>query len=185
MELLCCLTLTTLKSSLEDDAWQNACVACAARSAFSCVGLINGKTNCSSILYIVNWSNHNVIFTNIIHKEKEIRLCFAALIAGWESEILPTDWGDKHPDGRVWKPHPAERRRDNPSEKEFIKVRYCIHNHTFWTKLKLLMKVFNLVCCELSSPETTKYTLSVLVARSRISLGTPSLSHSLKTPMLG
>ena len=75
--------------------------------------------------------------TSIIHKEPEIMPRFAVLIAGWESEILPTDWGEKHPDGRVWKSHAAERRRDNPSEREFIKVRYCIHNHTFWTKLKL------------------------------------------------
>lgn len=77
--------------------------------------------------------------------------CFAVLTAGRESEILPTDWGAKHPDGRVCKSYPAERRRDNPSEREFIKVRYSIHNHTFWTKLELCETMFALYSvCQIS-----------------------------------
>lgn len=106
--------------------------------SFACLGLINEIT----VVYIWNCSNHNIMVTSIIHKEAEIMLCFAALIAGWESEILPTDWGEKHPDGRFCKSHPAERRRDNPSEREFIKVRYCIHKHTVWIELKPCEKCF-------------------------------------------
>lgn len=82
--------------------------------------------------------------TGLIYREAEIMSCFAVLTAGGESEILPTDWGAKHPDGRVCKSYPAERRRDNPSEGEFIKVRYSIHNHTFWTKLDLCETMFAL-----------------------------------------
>lgn len=102
--------------------------------------LMDENTNCSYIAHTFGSWSYNVTVTSIIHKEPEIMSCFAVLIvliAGWESEILPTDWGEKHPDGRVWKSHPAKRRRDNPSEREFIKVTYCIHNHTFWTKLNL------------------------------------------------
>lgn len=69
-------------------------------------------------------------------KRQKILFCFAALTTGRDSETLPTDWGEKHPDGRVWESYPAERRRDNPSEREFIKVRNCIHNCTIWTKLE-------------------------------------------------
>lgn len=75
---------------------------------------------------------------------------FALLTAGWESEILPTDWGEKHPDERVCKSYPAERGRDNPSEREFIKVRYSIHKHTFWTKSELCETVFGFDAARLS-----------------------------------
>lgn len=89
--------------------------------------------------------------TGLIYREAEIMSCFAVLTAGVESEILPTDWGAKHPDGRVCKSYPAERRRDNPSEGEFIKVRYSIHNHTFWTKLDLCETMFALYsACRIS-----------------------------------
>lgn len=77
--------------------------------------------------------------------------CFALLIAsiaGWKSEPLPTDWGEKHPDGRVWKSHPAKRQGDNTSEREFIKVRYWINNHVL-DQMKALLDMVLIVCVQL------------------------------------
>lgn len=101
-----------------------------------------------------------MLVTGLIYREAEIMSCFAVLTAGGESEILPTDWGAKHPDGRVCKSYPAERRRDNPSEGEFIKVRYSIHNHTFWTKLDLCETMFALYsACQISEFASALFSL--------------------------